>query len=75
MNWVNNVKMSQKCLAVRKISCNFATLLGAKCRLGGVNCLIVNEVDGVKMCVIETIKSLIIIKINQKKLRCLLFSN
>ena len=51
MNWVNNVKMSQKCLAVRKISCNFATLLGAECRLGEANYLIVSGIDGESMCV------------------------
>ncbi len=35
----------RKCLVVRKISCNFASLLGAECRVGIVNSLIVSVVD------------------------------
>lgn len=57
----------RKCLAVRKISCNFATLLGADCRLGNVNCLTVSGVRGGLMRVKEQKKDIIlIIKLNKR---------
>ena len=40
------VRKRRKCLAIRKISCNFATLLGAICRHGIVNSLRVSGVGG-----------------------------
>lgn len=40
------VKIIWKCLAIRKISCNFASLLGAICRLGIANHLMVRNVGG-----------------------------
>lgn len=72
------VEKMWKCLAIRKISCNFATLLGANCRHVIANSLKISGVGGECMCASKsnsTKKLLIIIQINQKKLRCLLFSN
>lgn len=45
------IKNRLKCLDIRKISCNFATLLGALRRLGRVNCLKISDVGGGAMCV------------------------